>query len=109
MSASQPRPDGNELLMFASVLTDCTNAPPPSGTRPAGQSTAPRVCVPFAASSEPERTTTYPLGSRAPDTSAPTDGACLPAAGAEAGTAGRGDLPGSAAASAPALPAARAH
>src|SRR5690349_430236 len=38
--------------------------PPPSGTRPAGQATTPRVCCPLTATTGPDLTTVNPFGGR---------------------------------------------
>src|SRR5690349_10748532 len=56
-SPTQPLSRGNELLMLASVLSETMDTPPPSGTRPAGHVTTPRVCWPLTATSWPDRTT----------------------------------------------------
>src|SRR3954449_12463182 len=46
----QPVGVGAELLMFAAVLLDWTNTPPPSGTVPVGHSTCAVDCTPVGAS-----------------------------------------------------------
>ena len=46
---SQNVPSGNEALTFASVLSEDTTTPPPSGTVPAGHWAEACVCWPWGA------------------------------------------------------------
>jgi hypothetical protein len=55
-------PAGNDPLMFAWREREEMTTPPPQMTVPAGQSTVPRVLVPWGADRPPELTTTYFFG-----------------------------------------------